>query len=1407
MKTITISCVRRAIGLGLLLCMASGFAVGDVRNSLQELINPSQSDPKNLSAKLAKARQGFMENKGQWPKSAKFVGQYPGLSLWLTDTGWKLDQYRLGTEGRSGQVIDVSFVGGNKKAQYSGLNATSGRIDYLRGKTSVRGIRRYSEVLAQDIYPGTDLRWYLDSDRARFDLIVHPGANPESIQMKIKGADSARIAANGDLVLTTPMGEVRYADLKAFQVIEGKTVSVDVAYKHLGKDKVGFEVGSYDRSKSLIIDPLVYGSYYGGDSGFDEVHGVVADADFGVFATGYTQAPDFPAIAGPYSFTINGTRDAFVSKFQGDAYNHDYSAYIGGSGVEAGQYAALDPTGTQLWIAGTTSSSDFPEVNGSSFQPARAGATDFFLMRFSKSDTEVLDPDYATYYGTAGTEILRAMAIAPVSGEIVLVGDTNGGLPSKNNSYLGGTTDAFMCRFSMNSTGIAGIKHCFYIGGTGRDTAAGVAIDANDNVIVGGTIFSGTVTDTSIDPSPFATTPGVYTNGRLLRQTDAFIRKYDTSGNVLYSALLGGNANDFALVGGYAPFTGSPVMTGNGVAVDPSGNAYITGISTSFNFPRTPGVFGENFSFAPVVYVTKINQDGSQIVYSTHLRTANGVNPSGIAVDSRGTAYIAGLITFSLSFPNPPGDPNEPNGVTFGTIPTTGGALDPLHESPTTPELPTTEGFLLALTPTATSLLYGTFIGGILDEQIYAPYVDRFGDCWVIGGTDVGRFYQRVSSTGAVTNYLPTGPRRGLLPGAILSPFGFKLTPDPTSPLTATVVSTPYGVLGGAAPAFVNCQLWRDGFLVKQRLTLPTITNVTLNPADVAGGLGATSVGNITLSGPVPAGGLDVTVTIDNAAASFSSSGPQNTLVIPIPGGATTAQFTLFTNPVTSPTQVTVRAELEGNFFIRVLTVEPWLQQLTITPTSVVGGNNVTGRVRLWQNAISDITIDLSTDTSGLVDFNGATTVVVPAGSDTATFTIRTHGVGPQTDVPVTASLLGVGKTAFVRLLPANLASVTFVPNRVTAGTSTVGTVTLDGEAGSTFIVNLTLPPGTPAGYVIDTPTLTFNQGDRSKTFNLTTDFEPVNTQRTVTATRPAQGPYSLQSVAGTIFVDAASLIAFTINQTQINPGGTATGTVTINVPAATGGAVVNVVADNPILTINSPVIIPAGATSVNFPITAANIAIANDVLVNITASRGGPGITRQLTVKATAATLDISPSTVIGGNNATGTLSIASPAGVGGLTFNLASDIGQAQVPASATILQGQTSTTFNITTSVVVGQVTATITATSGAVVASDTLVIRGAQVVEIKFVPSRVRGPNPTAMTVTLDTAAPPGDAVVTLVWSDPTLIQGGAPTSITIFAGNTSRTVNLVTRRVSRTLATQVQASYGASVKFAILTVTR
>jgi len=1362
--------------------------------------NPGRS---GMAQSLADSNRKFLENKGQWAKKAKYLSRSPGLNLWLTSDGWKLEHYVAPKEGKAqGHAIDVRFVGANRSIKVDTYQQASTRTDFLRRGHSYRGVHRFGEVVYRDVYPNTDVRWYMDGGKARFDFIARPGANPAAIKLKIDGASQVSLASPQDLVMATSLGSVRNSDLKAYQEIGGRQVPVEAAYQLSPKNEVSFKLGRYDARYPVVIDPLVYGSYYGGDSGFDEVYAVTADADFGVFSTGYTQAVDFPAVAGPFSWNVNGVRDAFVSKFQGDAYSHDYSAFIGGSSSDVGQYIGLSPDGNQVWICGTTTSNDLPGINGNSFRNAISGASDIFMMRFSKSDTQVLVPDYATYYGSAGSETLRGMAVAPVTGEIVVVGTTNGGLPVMSNAYLGGTSDAFMTRFNVNTVGITGVKHGFYVGGVGNDACGGVAVDLNDNVVMTGSIPAGAVVDTSVDASNYDTTPGVFSGGRLLRFTDVFVRKYSSAGILLYSALVGGNGTDTSAVGG--TFTGSPVSASGGVAVDPAGNAYITGIARSFNFPRTRDVYGENVTAAAVIFVTKLNQDASEIVYSTHLNTTGAVTPSGIAVDSRGTAYVSGVVGFGLSFPNPPADPNEPTGVQFGAIPTTADALDPTYESPQPPELPTTEGFLLALTPTATNLLYGTYIGGILDEQLYGPYVDRFGDVWVNGGMDVGRFYQRVSSMGVVTNYLPTGPRTATIPTALLSPFAFKVSPDPASLLTATAVTTPYGSLGGAAPGTITALVWRDGILVKHRLVLPTITDISLNPPNVAGGLGATSQGNITLSGPVPSGGLDVTVTLNNAAASFSPGSNQDTLVINLPAGATNAQFTLYTSPVTSPTQVQVKGTLEGNFQIALLTVQPWLQQLSITPTSVVGGNNVTGRVTLWQNAITDTTIDLSTDASGLVDFPNGTTVTVPAGASSATFTIRTHGVGPQTDVPVTASLLGVGKTAFVRLLPASLQTVTFNPGRVTSGASSTGTVTLDGEAGPSFTVDLTLNAGT-AGYSLNPTQITFNPGERSKTFTINTAFEPVNTQRIVTATRTAQGPYSLQAISGTIFVDAATLITFTVTPTTVDPGGTSTGTVTINSPAGTGGAPIDVTTDNPLATVSSPVLVPAGATSTSFPINFANVAVASDTVITVTATRGPVSIQQQITLRKSTASLTLNPGSVVGGNPSTATLSLASPAGTGGMSFTLVSSDPAATVPASATITDGNTSVNFTVTTTIVTLDVFATITATSGGISAQATLTIQAPRLVQLVFQPSRVRGLTPSSLKVTIDTPAPVGGAVIPLTSSNP--LAANVPSSITILAGTTTRTVTVPTRRVSRVLATQVTATYGSSTLFAVLTVTR
>lgn len=1643
-----------------------------------------------MQGRLRESSQQFRENKGQWDARAQFLARTRNLEVWTTRQGLVFDTFRVEPKAkvRKGLVVGLEFVGASSAMQATGVKQMPGLSSFRKGEESHDGVRSFSEVKLASILPGVDVRVYTEQGRPRYDVIVAPGTDPSVVAMKFQGIDSVRVDEKARLKLASGDDELLLAELFAYQTVGKKRVPVPVSFDVRADGTVGYLVGKYDTSLPLVIDPLVYGSYYGGEDGFDEVRGVVADEDGGVYLTGGTQASRFPMIFGPYSFTLTGAKDAFVSKFQGDAYTHDYSAFLGGAIEEYGQFIDIDPHG-DVWVAGYTQSSDFPTntrpniqylsflpdtysppngpptggfftliynnnpfqetapiawnasptqvqnalnavpglsgivvqgafnlpvgelkiilpnslpgllsvdssglngiysvrkrpanqgqqlragpsapsdgtftlsfqgsttvpidwdasalavqdalaalptigagnvavvpvtagqnatlapyiilLNAASPQPAitvdNSGLTgqyaidelsrqeiivpqsiptggtffigfrgafsaalpynitapalqtaleglatigagnvrlidggpgfnqaagplpgrsivvtfcdeivgdqplleiissglwpkpvydifkpgDQFLIRFKQSLTTVLDPlpSVARIFGGERDEPLAGMKVIPnddpLPGDpvnIVVAGTTTSSNPLPE---LGGAvpmlTDGYVIRYSVDGSTFTQTNAQYISGNGSRNQVTGLAVDRSGQAYVSGTVFYGSQVDTSVFAA-FMTTGSVFPGGRLLRRNDAFVRKYRSDGAILYSALIGGNGND----------------SGSGVAIDAAGNAYVTGLSGSFNFPRTPGVYGENFSATPVVFVTKINLDASQIVYSTHLRTSPPVGVSGVAVDNAGNAYVTGNTDFSLTF-NPASA--LPVGRTLGSVPTTADGLRTTYTLPDLPQFPTIDGFLLVLNANASDLLYGTYLGDVLDDFVYAPYTDRLGDVWVNGFSDSYRAYGMEGQI-FITNAQLAEP--------FLSPFAFKRTGDQQGP---TALPTYYGPRDPmwnpffyVAPEVFTPTHRRDGFLVKLRLGLPTIANLTISPNAVAGGLGASTTGTLTLTLPAPAGGLDVVLTLDNAAASFSGSGFQDTMVLSFAGGQQTATFTIFTEPVTQTTNVNVRATLEGNFMVRVLTVQPWLTQVTVSPNSIVGGNQVTGRVRLFQTAINDIVVDLATDNAALLSFPNGATVTVPAGQDTATFLINTEGVGSTTVANITASLLGVGKSQPITVLPANLVNVTFNPTRVTGGTASTGTVTLDGKTGTAFTVDLTIDSGTP-GYQIIPTTITFNPGDRSQTFTVQTVYEPVDTQRKITATRAAQGGYSAQTRVGTLFIDASDLIAFTIDKTEVNVGENATGTVSLSKAAGTGGAVVNLSASNSLVTVPATVTIPAGSSTGTFTITTTTGAVLGDQTVDITASRGPVSITRTLTVKSSTLTLSLSPNSVVGGDPSTGTVSLGA-ATASDLVVTLGSNNVAASVPATVTILAGASSATFTVTTTAVPSNQNADITATAGTLSATATLQIRAVGVVGISFTPPKVRGGTTTTCRITLDSPAPAGGVVVTL--SQTNSLVAIIPPSVTIPAGATFIEFTVQTRRVSRTLATLVTATRGATSVSAVLTATR
>lgn len=1617
------NCVRSLGSIGLLGLAAMSANAGPIPKS-----SASQNPAKMSAAKqrVHEENHSFVENAGQWNPLGSYMARSANLNIWVAKDGLVYDYFRSSRSLRKGQVVKMAFVGASPDAQVMGINQQRLKTAYMKSGNGRIEASSFAETLTKNVYPGVDLRTYMDGGKPRYDLIVAPGVDPAKIKLGFQGASSVNLA-KGQIQVGTQIGNMMHGSLFAYQTVNGKRKQISANFVKTGKTNVAFHLGGYDASKPLIIDPVVYGSYYGGDDGMDQVRAIVSDADGGVYLTGSTQASQFPATFGPYSINLQGNQDAFVTKLQGDAYSHDYAVYLGGSMSEYGSFLQLDSQGN-LWVAGRYESADFPgntrpNVMFLSLQGGGLPTGGTFQLRYSGQLTTPLafNASAATVQaalnalpaigGTAvvttsggnlptaeyriALPITRPLAITvvntrttdaggievneglpplfvirpdglgainpqnitrrgsiPTSGAIQLTfnlaGDfqtttvlgaagptaataaqtqaalialsnigtgnvtvTGGTLPATQTVTFQGTltgaqerliisnlnmapnpvygitkhTDVFLMQFKKSAffppldplptqmfafggeldetiagfsivpsadsdpsnpiefafagetadviPGVPGapsgpssyIARVNYVGTTGTFTIenggtkyitggqgiqlTGVTVDGEGNAYVTGTIFFRGNADTTTSAA-FTTTAGVFPGGRLLRNNDIFIRKYDLNGGLLYSCLVGGNSNDSA-GGTDQDLDGSVYTSGNAIAVDSLGNAYITGISGSFNFPRTRGVYGEVFDNNANVIVTKINSDASEILFSTNLRTVGAANPSGIAVDQQGQVFVTGNIgQYPLTFPNPPGDPNEPaSSNTNAKIQVTTDAVDPVWDTPEVPELPTTEGWLYVLNNTATTDIYSTYLGGFLDDKVYGPYVDRFGDVWVFGWTDSFRDYVRVSSTGTVTEY----QTQGGLPGALITPLAFKSTGDAAGTTGLNVWYGNWQVPFPASPGVIGSSYNRDGFLVKLRIGLATVADVTMTPTTIPGGLGASSIGVVTLSDPAPAGGASVTVSIsDIASASLDPGAPVDTIQVDIPEGSTTGTFTVYSNPVTVNTPVDVKAFYQGSFKIARLNIVPWLQQLTLTPTTVVGGNQSTGRIVLAAPAPSGgVDVDLITDTPTLVSFPN-NTVNVPEGQTSVNFQIDTEGVIQTANPTVTASLLGVGKTQTLTITQASLSTVTFNPPTVAGGTLVDGTVTLNGKAGGTFTVNLTINAGT-AGYVVSPTTLTFNEGDRSKTFTVQTAYEPVNTNRKITATRPAQNGFTAQSISGTLFINGINLTSVSVNPTTVVGGNPATGTVFIGGPAPAGGVVVSLSATSipsspTVVSVPASVVVPAGASSVTFPVT--TFTTANDAAVTISATRGPITKTCSLTVKALTMTLTLVPTTVIGGvQNSTATVKLSANASTA-ITFVLSSsNTNAATVPGQNLVIPaGANSGSFTVTSKVVSADTTTVIKAQSGANSAQATLTVKAIGLKSLTVSPASSKGGSvPVRVTVTLD-AAKPTQTVIPINFgaNGSSIIAPGQPTSITIPANSASGFHDYITKKVSRVLSTQVSATLNGKTVSALLTVT-
>ena len=454
-------------------------------------------------------------------------------------------------------------------------------------------------------------------------------------------------------------------------------------------NQVTFELANYDKTRPLVIDPvLAYSTYLGGSLG-NSGGGIAVDASGDVFVTGDTNSSDFPTTPGAFQTTQGEEPNHFVSKLNSDGSALLYSTYLGGirrqssCGGDANSIA-VDASGN-AYITGGDGAHDFPTTPGA-FQTTLRGCLNAFVSKLNADGSALL---YSTYLG-GDFDYGQGIAV-DTAGNTYVTGTTRSHFPTTPGAFqtiIRGPYNAFVSK--LNADGSA-LLYSTYLGGSAYDFGSGIAVDASGNAYVTGYTSS----------SHFPTTPGAFQTtfhgGPSYAPFDAFVSKLNAPGSgLVYSTYLGGSDLD----------------EGFGIAVDASGNGYVTGYTQSSDFPTTPGAFQTTYGGSGNGFISKLDAAGSALLYSTYIGGSSGDEAFGITVDSSLSAYVTGE-TFSADFPITPNALQR----TFG------GRYD--H----------TDAFLSKLNATGSALLYSTYLGGSESDQGSRIAVDASSNAYVTGET------------------------------------------------------------------------------------------------------------------------------------------------------------------------------------------------------------------------------------------------------------------------------------------------------------------------------------------------------------------------------------------------------------------------------------------------------------------------------------------------------------------------------------------------------------------------------------------------------------------------------------------------------------------------------------------------
>lgn len=593
----------------------------------------------NQPATHTKNSTFFIENKGQWPDEVLFLARLHGLNAWVTKTGVTYDHFKFSQIETNqnitylsprekkdaernnyfiqGHVVKLSFIHGNENPFAKGDKLSPAMHNYFLGNNPDKwatGVSLFGQIQIEQVVEGISVVYYFEQENLRYDYHVSPGADVRKLRFLLEGTNEWQVNEAGELEIGTNFGIVNHGKIYAYQNIDGKDQEVFCSFVQLVDGSLGMTVGDYDPALPLIIDPMVFSTYLGGNE-YESNPAVAVGQDGSVYITGESLSPNFPITPGAYQTTKKAEADIIISKMDASASTLMFSTFLGGDGREELPDISLGPDGS-VYVMGTTVSNNFPVTEGV-IQNQNPGEKSIFISRLNADGSSLI---FSTYLGGSYNDFGNSI-ITDTEGNTYISGYSNSDDFPVTPGALNFETGVFVTKINPSATEL--IFSAFPAPAHGY----GLDIDDVGNIYIVGDLNSG--------GSGIFITPGAFQTVAAGYKTSFAMVINPTASQILASTYLTGGSSDY----------------GEAICVAENGDIIVGGTTQSQDFPTSTDAFQPTNQGNSDVFVVRLNASCTQMIWGTLLGTSDGEELYGMALDADENVVITGVTGWGLEFP------------------------------------------------------------------------------------------------------------------------------------------------------------------------------------------------------------------------------------------------------------------------------------------------------------------------------------------------------------------------------------------------------------------------------------------------------------------------------------------------------------------------------------------------------------------------------------------------------------------------------------------------------------------------------------------------------------------------------------------------------------------------------------